>query len=418
MSKEGLEEFGGKGARKRSGVEKKAMTGGPSDGKAPKAKKAKRAAPTDGNAEQQSPAPKRRGRKPKAENAPKPTARERFIATALKKVGLSELPPLKQLVRGLNGTPTKIRDIAVFIGGEPPSIGSKAEREAVGELFHELPTRNVVNLSAGVIPKGVKNAAVAILEAGRAWMDIYVANLSDGPKNLQCWSGRHRLAFFALAYGPDAEVPVNLQTMNLQEARDATVYANQTRSVQTLEKAEHRAMRAVDGAEVKGENIDHLYERMAGSKAGAVDYCIFLIFDTATKGTKLKFRVAKARSRTTATVDGIKGYLKAAIEWRKEMSRSECDKELRGAVAFLNALMDELNGLEGFDPAQHLASMPLGAVGKMYVRFTTADNNEPSDYALVTAQALVELGDIGRKKAGELEPMLAAKVKEKIRQAD
>jgi len=352
---------------------------------------------------------KPKGSKPPKERKPKATKREKLIKNVLKNAKVQSIPTVDELFSKRSGDKMKIKKIAVFLSNKPGD-------EILDELAEQLSIPNTVNLSTEVDLKQVKKVGIQILEAGKVWMSIEVAKLKDGSKNHECWSGRHRLAFLALLYGPDAEIPVEICSMTTQEARDAVVYANSSRKVLGLEQAEHCAMKATEGAPMEDIERDELYAKMARAKKGAVDFGLITLMDLKVKGLKLKFDISKSASRAEGncltTVKNIRGFINTAMEeWTKTTTRKEYDETLSEAVAYLNAIVEALKTLEGFDPTQQLAAKPLSALGKLFNKFG-ASSAKPHEYGEMIAEILIGLGQIGRHKAGETLKQLVQKLKE------
>jgi len=349
----------------------------------------------------------KRGRPPK----PKLSAKEKFIESIMHRAGCEKPPTIKQLFVDHSGQTMKIKDIGIFISDEPGD-------PLLNELAKQLPIRNTVNLSAEVSIGQVRNVGVQILEIGRAWMPINVAKLKDGSKNFECWSGRHRLTFLALMFGPETEVPIEVRNYTTQEARDAAIYANKCRSIQGLERAEHRALKATEGAAVEDVERDKLYEKMAKVKAGASEFAIVSLLSTQVHGLHLQFEVSPTSSRGggkyLTTVIGLKGFIGAAVEWSKDMTRTEFDKVLKSAITYLNEVVGELKKIKEFDPKQQLASKPLIAIGRLYTKLVLASKSSPAEYAPLIAKILVELGEIGRNKSEETLKKLIQRIKEEM----
>lgn len=334
----------------------------------------------------------------------KETMRERFIRFLLKKHGLKELPSLEQLFEGRNGLRMKIKDIGIFISDNPGN-----DCEIIKNLAIELPLRNTINLSAEVSFSQIKHVLNQILEAGKVWMGIEVAKLKDGSKNYEAWSGRHRLAGIALLYGADAEVPVEVRELTTLEARDAVIYANKSRKVRGLEKAEHNALRfAKGGIEDFDRNV--LYEQMVKSKGSAVQFAIISTVTKNSIGVNILFPITKTASRSGGcftTIDNLGSYFKAATRWdrKNKISREEFDYRLKNAVVFLNNVVSASRMMEKFDPKQAMANKPLVALGNVYLWLLDKHEKskvEPVVYAEAIAKIIVELGSIGREKSEEL----------------
>ena len=315
--------------------------------------------------------------------------KEKVMRLMKRRAGVDELPPLEHLMREKVGTTTAIKDVAIFLG-EPKS-------EVLQDLAGEFSARNTINLSAEIAQPRVVEVGAQILQAGRVFQPIMVARLPDG--RLQCTSGRHRLAFLALAYGSDAEIPVVVEKMTENEARDAVVYANDCRRTKAMEKVEHAALKAVDG-DIEADQ-DELYTKLATTKPKAKKYCVFSVLDRGLPAS-LDFPVSVSSSRKDGgltTISNISNYFGAACLWTKEMPRKDFDESIKSAVGWLNAFVEEAQKVEGFEPKQHLASMTLQAVGKWFQAYSST-NKAPADTDIAKlAATIVGMGGIGRQKS-------------------
>lgn len=316
------------------------------------------------------------------------TPAQKLVRAAMKKAGLEELPPLGQLMVGKSGVKMKICDIGIFI--EPPT------EDALAELGEKCPVPNRCNLSTQVTASHVKSVGASVLTSGRMYQPIQVAKLTDGEGAVEVTSGRHRLVFLALAYGAETMLTVYVEEMTLDEARDAVVVANQARKARALEKAEH-AMLAAVGGNAEATN-DEIYASMVTTKAKAKKYCTYQTID---KGypAKLGFPVSRTSSRKEGgltTITSMEGFWNAAIQWSKGMPRKVFDAKFKQVIEFVNAFVAAAQACDDFDARQHLATMPLRAVGKYYIE-VGAEKALESVEAIATA--LVAMGDIGRQKS-------------------
>jgi len=339
-------------------------------------------------------APKR-GRQPRAlkKRARKPlTKRQKVLRVILRRAGLEKLPDLATLMRDKSGVSHRIGDIALFIG-EPKD-------EILAELSENFSNKNIVNLSAEVEKNRVISVGADVLRAGRMFQPIQVADIlekGESVDNLQCTSGRHRLAFLALAYGPNAEIPVYVENMTLNEARDAVVVANQSRPTRALERAEHAVLGSTGG--VAHAQQKAIYEATATTKVRARKYCVYSVFE---KGypLKLKFSVSPSPSRKNGeltTVSNVENFWSSSLRWEKGMPCKDFDDALKASIVFLNGLVTAMQKEEAFDPVHHLASMTLSAVGKWYRAYKDVVGTEPDTEAV--AKIIVGMGEIGRQKS-------------------
>ncbi len=313
--------------------------------------------------------------------------KEKAVAEMLKKAGLEKAPELTHLMRGKKGEQVPIKDIAVFIG-TPDGV--------LGELAKELKVRNRVNLSAEVDMTRVISLGTQVMKAGRMYQPIQVAKVDDG--RLECTSGRHRLVFLALVYGTEASIPVYVEDMTMCEARDAVVVANQARRALAMEKAEHVAIQSM-GGDVDADH-DLLYAKVCTNKFNARKYCVFVTIDRS-RPVKLHFGVAASAKLQGAltTISNVEGFWGAALEWHKGVTRKDFDSKLKDSTIFLNSLVEKLQADKSFEPRQHMAAMPLAAIGKYYR--TLVDASIDVDDACISeiAKVIVAMGEIGRQKS-------------------
>jgi hypothetical protein len=82
------------------------------------------------------------------------------------------------------------------------------------------------------------------------------------------------------------------------------------------------------------------------------------------------------------------------------MERKEFDASLKAATEFLNEMGEAMQGVEKFDPKQHLAAKAMVAIGKYYLVSLEHDGKSP--VASKVAKAVVALGDIGRQTSEKI----------------
>lgn len=320
------------------------------------------------------------------------TLRQKAIRVMVRRAGVETIPELSSIMRGKGGEIVKISDIGIFIG-EPLD-------ELMAELAVECKIPNQVNLSAEVVKSRVVSLGAQILEAGRMYQPIQVARIkNEEGSSLECTSGRHRLVALALVYGAGSEIPVYIENMTLNEARDAVVVANQARPTKAMERAEHAVLRAVSGD--VGAEQEELYNRTAKTKAKARKYCVYSVLSRGYP-KKLSFKVSMTSSRKDGgltTLTNVENFLGNSLEWNKDMKRKDFDKSLEGAVSFLNAFAKELQKADGFDPSHHMSSMAMSAVGKYYKTYREITGNDATEVAGKVAGVVVDMGEIGRQKS-------------------
>ncbi len=337
-------------------------------------------------------------------NTPKTlTPLEKFVRSILRKSKIETLPSLDSLISGMEGQKMKVSDIGIFI--EEPS-----DSDLLSTISKSFKTRNRINLSTNVSIKQVKSVAVDLLTAGRMYMPIGVAKVQEEgqPETIECWTGRHRLAFIALAYGVDVEVPVHITKYSIADAMNAVRFANKTRKTLPLEKAEYRVLGAVGGN--ASTDRGSMYASFVRKKSSVADFCAFSVLDQKLDGMLLNFPVVKDVSRQAengiTTVGNLIGFWKKSVGWVPGMTVEEFDAALSKNVNFLNVLVDEMKKLKEFKPSQHLATMPLVAIGTFY-SFVEDGGANPVDGARLVAQAIVGMGDIGRQKSNTIYSMLS-----------
>ena len=320
------------------------------------------------------------------------TAKEKVVNNIYRKAGLDgTLPAIDSIMRGKQGTKMKLSDIAVFI--------DTPENEVLADLHKKMPVLNRVNLSACVDLNLVKRNGGDILKAGRMYQPIQVARIEEDGR-YECTSGRHRVVFLALVYGPDAEIPVYIEDMSLNEARDAVVVANESRNAKAMEKAEHAVLSAV-GGDIDAKR-DEMYQKTSKNKSGALKYGVYSVFH---QGNPAKFDFAITNNSTRkngelTTITCVESYWSAALAWNKDMTRKDFDAQLKDSVVFLNAVAKAFVSNPAFEPAQHMANMTLSAIGKYYKALEDAgvDTSEKVDKL---TNIVVAMGEIGRQKSNE-----------------
>ena len=315
---------------------------------------------------------------------------EKAIRVILRRSGKDELPELEHLLRNKGGKQMRICYIGLFIGD--------TEDEVLADIAKECPIKNRVNLSAEVQIAQVKKVGAKIVEAGRMYQPIQVARIEEDG-TYECTSGRHRLAFLALLYGPKASIKVYVEDMTLQEARDAVVVANMARPTKALERAEHCVLQAVHGD--AGAAQDELYANTAKSKRTAQKYCVFSVLKNEYPAT-LDFKVSLTASReggaALTTITNVENFWGAALNWTKEMERAEFDAQLKDSIEFLNAFAEAVQAREGFDAKQHMASQTVTAVGNYYSDLQNV-TGKAIDQADEIAEVIVAMGDVARLKS-------------------
>lgn len=324
----------------------------------------------------------------------KVTPHQKVVNVILRRARKDAIPPLKQLLKGKWGNEIAIKDIALFIGDEQ-------DDEVMAELAKKCPIRNCVNLSAEVRKKRVQDVAAQIVESGRMYFPIHVARIKgkDGTVTIQCTSGRHRAVGLAILYGVDVKIPVYMEDQTISEARDAVVFANQTRSAKALERAEHSVLQSVQG-DVDTAQED-LYYRTVTGKDKAKKYCVFSVISRGYPA-KLEFPVSTGSTRKggrLTTLANVEGFWGAALEWTDGMEFKEFDSGLKATIKFLNALVAAMQKEKGFDPSAHLATKQLVAIGKYYRTYKEITGSNAFRVVGGIAKCIVKMGPIGGEKS-------------------
>ena len=325
--------------------------------------------------------------------------REKIISKIIKKSNTTSIPDVNDLfIDRSNMTKMKISDIAVFINDDQ-------EDEVLQELANNIPLRNSINLSTEVNIVRVIDVAIQIVECGKIFLPIEVVKLEDGTNQIECWSGRHRLTSLALLYGEEVEIPVSITSMTTVMARDAVVYANQSRRSLGLEKSEHSILRN-SGGEIDTIDRSELYEKTAVSKPKSVDFAIFSTLSQNIKDMKLDFDVSKTSSRKNGeltTVVNLKGYFRSILsDWTKKTQYKDWEKDVCIGIGFLNSIVNEFEQIAEFNPKQHLSAQSLVALGHIHNRLILTNQDESINNVNKIAKIIVNLGDIGRMKSEEI----------------
>ncbi len=338
------------------------------------------------------PKPARKRRRPRLVKKGKVpmTKRQKVVRLMMRRAGIRELPDIDVLLRCKAGARVAIKEIGLFTG--VPSD------EVLAEMAAECPVKNRVNLSAELTKNRVVFVGAEILTAGRMYQPIQVARITEDG-SLECTSGRHRLAFLALVYGTDAQIPVYVEEMTLNEARDAVVVANQARPTKAMERAEHACLQAVSG-DVSAKQ-EQLFASTATTKAKARKYCVYSVMRRSYPAS-LTFAVSPTSSRkdgSLTTLTNIENFWSAALDWHKGISRVDFDAALKESVSFLNELAKELQKQSGFDANHHMAAMTLKAVGKYYRSYQEITGKGVTPLVGLIAECIVKMGEIGRQKS-------------------
>ena len=347
-----------------------------------------------------SPKRKKAGRpkKEKVELSPK----EKFVATVLRKAGLDELPPLNDLVGRETGIKLPISSVAVF--------RSKPSNEVLSTVWNDLPNR--LHLEAPVRYSRMMKIAVKILKDGKLFHPIEVGDIKG---QTDCISGRHRLAFLALAYGIDAEIPMIVESTTIEDATLAVVSANDTRSSEMTEKADLYFVEAAHG----NRNTTNVQDYQAvRNKSGAVGYAIKYVIIKKSLA-QLGFNLTATKSRKEgeiAAMAAVTWFWKAGLDWSLVMKHSDFEGAIIQSVDILNKLAVELQKNEEFNPKFHMATKPMNAVGKLFRDYWSLGQVDSlSEKIPLVANVIINIGDdVGNNKPAETYETLRHALVEKI----
>ena len=276
-------------------------------------------------------------------------------------------------------------------------------------LFKKMPVLNRVNLNAAVDLNRAKVVGGQVLKSGCMHQPIQVAKIEEDGQ-LECTSGRHRLIFIALVYGPDSEIPVLVEDKTLNDARDAVVYANTSRKAKAMEQATHAVLGAV-GGDADAE-LDDIYSKTVKTKANAKKYCVYMVMQKS-RPLKLKFTVGTVKEGGLAQINSVANFWGAALDWHRDLPRKEFDSALKDATQFLNGIAEAFQEDESFEAKQHMASMTLTALGKYYKAMVDAGTETDEKFIKRLVGVVVAMGEIGRQKSGATYAAIVKAMKKK-----
>jgi hypothetical protein len=160
--------------------------------------------------------------------------------------------------------------------------------------------------------------------------------------------------FLALTYGPDALVNIIVKEMTMNEARDAVVAANMARKTRALEKAEHAVLKSVHGD--ADADLDTMYTNLVTTKAKAKKYCTYVMTERSYPAV-VDFSVSPMPTRKQGeltTISNLEGFWGNALSWHRDTPREDFDRDLKAAIEFLNALVKDMQSIEGFEAKTHI----------------------------------------------------------------
>jgi hypothetical protein len=288
----------------------------------------------------------------------KRTQRQKALRVMLKRSGLKSPPLLHEILKGKVGAFVHLNKIGFLSHGSKPD-------PLMEELGQECPVVNHLNRD-DVTRNRVQTVGAEIFKAGRMWNPIHIYKDEETGK-YECISGRHRLAFLAIAYGTDILLPVYIEKMTQNEAKSAVAVANDGRPVKALERASYAIQSALKGGVV--EDQEKLYAKMATRKSNVGKYCVFCVCEKKYP-LPFSFKVSELSSRhdgSLMTIRTIESFWNESFSWKKGISRQDFDKKLGETVKFLNAFVAEIQNVPGFDLFRHLTAPVLGAIGRYYL---------------------------------------------------
>lgn len=339
-----------------------------------------------------------RPKKEKVELSPK----EKFVATILRKAGLDELPPLNDLVGRETGVKLPISSVAVF--------RSKSSNDALATVWNDLPNR--LHLEAPVRYSRMMKVAVKILKDGKLFHPIEVGDVRG---QTDCISGRHRLAFLALAYGIDAEIPMIVESTTIEDATLAVVSANDTRSSEMTEKADLYFVEAAHGDRNTTNTQDYQAVR---NKSGAIGYAIkYVIIKKSLAELDFKLTATKSRKEGgVATMAAVTWFWKAGLDWSSVMKHSDFEEAIVQSVGVLSQLVFEFQKNEEFNPKFHMATKPMNAIGKIFRDYWSLGQVDALLGKIPSvANIIIDIGDdVGNNKPIETYETLRHALVEKI----
>lgn len=321
------------------------------------------------------------------------TRTEKALRLMLRRSGRETFPTLDELMEGKNGKNVAISDIGIFAGTPKDPL--------IAELATDCMVGNTLNFSAEITKLRTLQVGTQIAKAGRMHSPIHVAYIKENG-SLQCVSGLHRLAFLILVYGADSKIPVYLEEMTLEEARDAMGVANDSRPAKAKERAELAVLKALKGK--SNVNQDELYMQMATSKSNARKYCVYSLVERGYP-MKLGFKTSATSSRKDGgltTLSNVETFLSFALDWYPELTRTDYDKLLKGCVEFLNALAVSFQKNVNFNPDHHMTTKPMTAIGKYYYETAFARKEDPMTIVDKVTDKMVKMGDVSRWNPDEI----------------
>jgi len=321
------------------------------------------------------------------------TLRQKALRVMLKRSELKVPPSLNELLSGKTGPKIKLSKIG-FISLDDP------KDPLLLELAMDCPVRNRLNRDE-IRKNRLLEIGAEIFRARKMFTPIFVCKNIDDDR-IECISGRHRLAFLALVYGADIEVPVYMEMSGLKTAREATAVANDARPIKAMERASFAIWNVVGGDPNMDQDV--LYTKLASLKSNISKYCVYSVIERGYPA-KIEFALSELSSRPNGeimTVSNVECFWNEALVRNHEMAREEFDKELEESVNFLNLFVREVVGVKGFDASQHLSANIMLAVGRYYNSYQNITGRNAIEIYKDIAQNVVNIGETMKLPLSEL----------------
>ncbi len=295
--------------------------------------------------------PKARKKKEPVVRAKKtpPPAREIVVAGILARIGMKALPELDtlfQLAQYKDLPRVKIYDLAVFNQVDSFMTATILSGRALNEISDIWTTPNILNTHAEIQSERVVRVAEDVIQHKNLFQPIKVAKLTDLPEKYkdvdkdvyQVWDGRHRVAFFGLLYGADAEIPVMISEMSYESAKAAAITANDTRGKQKTESAFHEFFVATSRFD-KGEDQFNSLRGNPAKIGGWVIQQSQFDPDTLVHGHNLLVTEKPVKGTYSITQRGFQSVVTTALSVVYENS-SKYKTDYKGSLKIGNMIVD------------------------------------------------------------------------------
>lgn len=210
------------------------------------------------------------------------------------------------------------------------------------------------------------------------------------------------MAFLAIVYGSELEVPVYLEHMTLKAAREAVAVANESRPIKALERASYAILRVVGGDSAADQ--EKLYTALARYKTSVSKYCVYSVIEREYP-VKISFKLSERSSLPdggVTTVSNVEIFWGEALDWKRDMPQKVFDEELGESVKFLNLFIWTISRISLFDPSQHLSANVMVAIGRYYNTYHKITSRNAILIQDALAKAVVDIDQIGHKNQSEI----------------